>query len=498
MYTCLHAAAGLNGNLLLDLARSFSPLIELTSTNTVVMDISGLGYIFGGPQDIACHALKLADGLKVHINVAVAANPDVVVLVALTLDGITVLEQGEERSFLSKLPLSALKHFLDEINTGCQTDPDNRQLAQFRPDNIRTNRPASKGSIDRQAITPERAEEMFQTLSLWGIATLGDLAELPPDGIAETLGPDGLLLQRLARGANQRALNYLEERPVFNESIDLESPIELIEQLTFVISGIMHRLCLRLAGQGFATNEIILEATMERNIPYQRRLQLPFPMSGAHWLSRLLAIDVESHPPPGPLNAITLSASPVRPRMGQQGLFDRLSPEPEKIELTIARLARLVGRQNVGAIEVDDDHKPESFRLKSFSITKKARPLAKSRHLEKSPDPSPEKSPGPSPDQRPLTGFKVFRPPIPARIQLKTAHFGFLKCQAVTPPLAGRIVWQSGPWSASGHWWSLSEHWAREEWDIALADGTLCRIFRIPAPVPLSQDDQWYVEGIYD
>ena len=76
MYTCLHAAAGLNGNLLLDLARSFSPLIELTSTNTVVMDISGLGYIFGGPQDIARHALKLADKLEVHINVAVAANPD--------------------------------------------------------------------------------------------------------------------------------------------------------------------------------------------------------------------------------------------------------------------------------------------------------------------------------------------------------------------------------------------------------------------------------------
>ena len=54
---------------------------------------------------------------------------------------------------------------------------------------------------------------------------------------------------------------------------------------------------------------------------------------------------------------------------------------------------------------------------------------------------------------------------------------------------AGRIVASAGPWRSSGEWWGESR-WARDEWDVELQDGTLCR---------LATDGRgWSVEGIYD
>jgi hypothetical protein len=40
---------------------------------------------------------------------------------------------------------------------------------------------------------------------------------------------------------------------------------------------------------------------------------------------------------------VTIEAEPVKPRAAQTGLFIPLAPEPEKLEITLARLAKLVG-----------------------------------------------------------------------------------------------------------------------------------------------------------
>ena len=42
---------------------------------------------------------------------------------------------------------------------------------------------------------------------------------------------------------------------------------------------------------------------------------------------------------------IHLSAEPARPRSAQAGLFLPPSPEPEKLELTLARIAGIVGEK---------------------------------------------------------------------------------------------------------------------------------------------------------
>ena len=56
----------------------------------------------------------------------------------------------------------------------------------------------------------------------------------------------------------------------------------------------------------------------------------------------------------------------------------------------------------------------------------------------------------------------------------------------------GAIEMMAGPWRCSGEWWALDAAWDHDEWDVALAGGTICRLSRDRLK------DRWYVAGVYD
>ena len=62
---------------------------------------------------------------------------------------------------------------------------------------------------------------------------------------------------------------------------------------------------------------------------------------------KFLQLDLNAHPPGAPIMKIHLAAEPARPRSAQGGLFLPPSPEPEKLELTLARIAAMVGENKV-------------------------------------------------------------------------------------------------------------------------------------------------------
>ena len=111
---------------------------------------------------------------------------------------------------------------------------------------------------DDQKNEPGPHETLLQTLDRWGVRNLRELAALPAIALSERLGQEGLRLQQLARGAASRTLVPVETPPIFEEAIELEYPIVLLEPLAFLLNRLLENICARLASRALHTQELRL------------------------------------------------------------------------------------------------------------------------------------------------------------------------------------------------------------------------------------------------
>jgi len=419
VFACLHAPSEVER--LLICAQTFSPKVEQTDGDTVTLDIGGLAHLFGTEHDIANAMLRR---IGIPVNIAIASNPGAAYHAARGFSGIHVIPHGDEAKYLSSLPI----HLLSP--------------------------------------PPEIAE----TLGRWGIRTFRDLAGLPDIGVAARLGEEGIRLQMLARGEGDRPLAPLEAPLRFEEEMDLDYPVELLEPLLFVLARLLGEVCVRLEERALAAIELHLRLKLERASEHMRAIRLPVPMRSPRTFLKLLELDLKEHPPSSPIVKVTISAEPAKPRVTQNGLFIPLSPEPEKLELTLARITALVGPQNVGTPELLDTHRPGAFRIRGAAIQTSNHSASKRgqeclHHL----------------------AFRVFRPPKSAKVQAPGGHPTYIS----SPGIQGKVLAFAGPWRKSGEWWT-TEAWSHDEWDIALSDGALYRIYCD------WQNGRWFVEGSYD
>jgi protein ImuB len=289
---------------------------------------------------------------------------------------------------------------------------------------------------------------------------------LPELGLAERLGPEGLRLHKLARGAGDRPLVPIVEPLHFEEEVELEYPLDLLEPLMFVLARLLSDLRTRLVSHGLATNELRLRLKLENRAEHTRTLRFPVPMLDTKAFLKLLDLDLGAHPPPAPVVKVWLEAEPAKPRAAQTGLFIPVSPEPEKLEITLARLRGLVGDGNVGSPVLLDTHRPGAFRMERFSERVAAGKSAGGQ------------AGGPAPR-------RAIRPPRTAHVQMASGQPVHVQAEGVR----GHVIASAGPWRTSGDWWTI-DPWARDEWDVALSDGALYRIY--------SAQGRWFVEGSYD
>jgi protein ImuB len=149
------------------------------------------------------------------------------------------------------------------------------------------------------------------------------------------------------------------------------------------------------------------------------------------------------------------------------------------LELTLARIAGIVGEQKVGAVELLDTHHPEGFRMRRF-VAEVAR---------KTPQ---KKTPDAAKAQAAVTALRRFRPPLPANVTLENGQPTYLFCRS--KEVQGEVLWKAGPWRFSGDWWER-EAWSRDEWDLALRNGEAVAFYRLVHDL---LNGGWFVEGTYD
>ena len=417
MFACIYIpnVSGDTAAALVDCAGTFSPRVENTGAGTVVFDVEGLERLFGGYSEIAEKIRDSVCARGLQANVAVAANADAAVCAARGFCGVTVIQRGTEAARLRDLPLDVLKP----------------------------------------------SPEISEALERWGIRTLGAFANLPAVQVSERLGQEGVKLHKLAQGAGARPIVPHVAALRFVEVMELDYDITTIEPLTFILSRMLDQICSRMRSRNVATHEVRLVLGT-----YVRTLNLPIPVRNSRLLTKLFILDLEAHPPGIAIKRVEVEAIPVKPRVVQNRLFIPLSPEPEKLELTLARLKAVVGEENVGSAEIIDTHRPDAFSVIPFGRRLRESIQRNSINL--------------------CLTLRLFRPPFDATVQLHNQIPTWIAFHG----RHGSIATASGPWHTSGDWWRPTM-WDREEWDVEVAD----MLYRIYYDVHL---DRWYAQGVYD
>uniref|UniRef100_Q01QX1 Nucleotidyltransferase/DNA polymerase involved in DNA repair-like protein n=1 Tax=Solibacter usitatus (strain Ellin6076) TaxID=234267 RepID=Q01QX1_SOLUE len=395
--------------------------MEATSADTVTFDVGGLDRLFGLPQDVAAAIARRARECGIKANLALAANADAAICAARGFSGVSLIPYGDEGKFLGTLSLAVLAPSAD----------------------------------------------LVETLERWGIRSFHQMGALPPLGIAERLGAEGMRLRELARGEAERKLLPIPEPLTFEDELELEYPVELLEPLAFLLARLINGLATRLATRALATDELRLRLKLENRGLHERTLRLPVPSLDTKAFLKLLQLDLEAHPPAAPIVHLWMGVNPVKPQSAQTGLFIPVAPEPVKLELTLARIQAFVGEGRVGTPELLDTHRPDAFRVNSFG-RESATVVRAGKTME-----------------APRLALRVFRPARAARVALASGQPSFVMADGVR----GKVLELAGPWRTSGDWWTI-DPWHRDEWDISLSDGALYRIYCEPRG--------WFVGGSYD
>ena len=405
---------------LLRLAETATPRYEDSAPGLVTLDFTGLPE----PHLSARKLFEAAEKLGFTPQLGVSRNRFVALCAARTQPGLTHVYPGEEAGFL-----------------------------------------AVQG-LDTLPIEPAEIE----TLTRWGLRTVGDLARFDENDLTARFGERGAQLARLARGEESSVLEAYTAPPQLEERQEFDWEVGELEPLAFALSGMLERLCLKLQGHNLAAARVETKLELLSQRLFARKIELPYPLTDPRTLLKLVRLDLDAHPPGDAIVAARVGAVPTERRRVQFSLFAPATPSPEKLAVTLARLSSLVGAERVGAPVAPDTHKPGAAAVALFA------------------PPRGDKGQG----TRDKGGaredriFRVFRPPWPAKVETERHEPARLE----TLDAAGPIESRTGPWRVSGEWWS-PDGWQYEEWDV-LVEG---RMYRACLD---RQAGEWFVTGAYD
>jgi protein ImuB len=442
MYASLHTDAP-QTEFLLEVSQRFSPEVELSGNGqTATFCITPLRKMIGSPHQIASEICRAGHEFKLQASLAIAANPDAAILLARNFIGVTMVTPGEERSKLASIPLAEIF-----------------------------------------AYDPVRLEpSMLEILLRWGVKTAEDLVALPERGVSERLGQAGIYLRNLAAGKLTRPLRLNGGTTNYEIQMELEHSLTLLEPLLFLLSRAISELCQRMRSQSRAARELEVhfdlesrtEESTEKNKAYACHLEFPIPLDDPRTILKLLQLHLERHSPGAPICAFKLGVIPVEPKRVQGGIFLPPAPAADKLQVTMARIANMVGASNVGTPALLNTHRPDAFNTTLLPGQAKSHTAFSLKDESRKPEML-------------RLAMRLFRPALNARVQVVQ----LAPKNVIANGVRGHVLRYAGPWKTAGEWWTATA-WSREEWDVALDDGALYRIYQE------STSHEWFVHGVYD
>ena len=467
MFAAVFAPEGSDVGVLVDVGRAFSPRLEEHLPREVVLDVDGLTRLFGDARAIAAEIRRTAADRKLRVRVAVAGSRVAARLLVRHRAGLTVIDPGDG-------PAAG-------ADTAAVADVPIELLLEVMP-------PPDGTTADAERVRQD--QDRVRTLRRWGLRTLDELAALPPDDVAARLGEAGVRWWHIARGQDHEPLVPALPAEQFEQSLDLEWPIEGLEPLSFVLGRLIEPLSAHLERRDRGVAVLHVRLHLVNKTVHEQSLQLPTPMRDPKALRTIALLALESNPPAAGIDRVTVAADPTPARVLQHSLLTRAVPMPEQIATLMARLNALMGEGRCGAPAVVDSWRPGACVVTPFApdtTTRAATPVISTPV-------------GQSATTSAAMALRRFRFPVPARVTVEQGK----PVRVATDRrgmTGGRVEKSAGPWRTSGQWWedgktsqapSAVIPWDRDEWDVTLSDGATYRVFTERGT------RAWFVDGLFD
>ena len=412
---------------LLECASRFSPRVEETMAVNAcgfVLDISGTERLFGPPMQLtqSLRSSMVAAGFRV--SVCVSSNFDTARIMAESKRGISMIQADGEAAAIADIPISALR--LDDVH--------------------------------------------YQTLALWGIRTLGELAELSKEELVIRLGQRASFWLDLSRGITDHVFKPIEAAFELKEHIEFESHIDQLDSLLFIGAGMINNLVTRANCRALCLASMTIRMLLDRSLHYERVIRPALPSNDRKFLLKLMQLEIGAYPPPAGVVSLTLIAEAGQKSKVQLGLFTPQVPEPSRLDVTLARLKALVGADRVGSPTLLDTHRPGSFAMSPFRVPDQTLPDI---------------------EMTTRISLRRLRPPRLLRMQIREQRPAAFRDDSEIY----QVQEAYGPWHSSGCWWSVN-HWDFEEWDVMAinkqGESVGCLL------VHDHLNHQWLLDAMYD
>jgi protein ImuB len=443
---------------LLSVAQQFSYSIEMLEDG-ILFEVSGLQNLIGDADKISKKIIDELEKSSVSGSVAVANTIDTAMLMA----------RGT---------------FQDEdISSNPKSKIQNPKLEAF------SQLPLQNLLID---------DDTLNVFSDLGIKSIRDLQNIPKDELINRYGQSFKNIIDIIEQKGGRLLTPNIKENEVRWEYQLDFPVDDFEQLIFILNHGLDKLLAETSQYGFSTEQLDIFFRLQNRTERTYEIKTSFPtLEKTFWL-KLINLRISLDPPESEIVSIRVTSHFTPPRPSQQGLYAVSRPEPERLLLTVNKLKKLVGEENVGVPVLLDQRIEKAFTLDAdalpegkdcgLRIADRGFPVNGNREIDSGTAFEQSKSairnPQSAIDQNPVIAFSYFNPPIPADVLIREKRLIFLRTQY----FSGHVKKYSGVWKANSKWWDKS--WKAQEWDVEIENHGVYRLCRV--------NNDWFLAGEYD
>jgi len=397
-------------------ARQFSYLIEMLDDG-ILFNVSGLERLVGKPDRIAQKILEKLQKQDLPCSVAVAETVETAILLARQGKGLSHMVHSPDA--FQKLPLADLPIEQDTLN-------------------------------------------IFGEL---GLSKIEDLLAIPENELVSRYGRGFRDVVDVIEQKGQQLLTPNVKDNQISWSYHLDAPVEDFEQLIFLLNHGLEKMFDEVAHQALSTEHLDIAFKLRNKTEKAYEIKTSFPtLERTFWL-KLINLRVSLDPPESEIVSVTVISYFTKPRPAQRGLYAVSRPEPERLLLTVNKLKKLVGEENVGMPVILNQRMAEAFTLDADTM-----PEGRER-LEVR-------------QEKAIIAFSYFHPPVHAEVLVRDGRLAFVK----TRHFEGHVTEYSGVWKANSKWWDRS--WKTQEWDVEIENQGIYRLCKV--------NKEWFLAGEYD